>query len=181
MEYEYAMRENDPIFLSFPFILKDSDFKLCCREPNYPSLQVFPGDKSKGEFDRLSFGTASGQERKGKQGKGSQEGNTPTASGQDAAPVPVQDTASGQDEATVPPLNTASGQDAAPHTASNEGKVQKGSDGDEDVGSKQEPGPESQAYHGRQRKIRRLRTSSSFNKMRALGARCKRWRTLSPI
>ena len=112
---------------------------------------MFPGDKSKGEIDRLSFGTASGQERKGKQGKGSHAGNTPTASGQDAAPVPVQDTASGQDEATVPPLNTASGQDAAPHTASNEGKVQKGSDGYEAVGSKQEPGPESQAYHGRKR------------------------------
>ena len=131
-----------------PFILKDSDFSTCCLESNYPGLQVVPGDKSKGEIDHLSVGTASGQERKGKQGADRQEGSTPAASGQDAAPVPVQNTASGQDAATVPDLNTASGQDAAPHTASNEGKVQKGSDGDEAVGSKQEPGPESQAHHG---------------------------------
>ena len=130
------------------FIIKDSDFKKCCRERNYLGFKVVPGDKTKGELDSLCFGTASGQERKGNEAKGSQEGNTPTASGQDAAPVPVQNTAAGQDAATVPDLNTASGQDAAPHTASNEGKVQKGSDVDEAVGSKQEPGPESQEHHG---------------------------------
>ena len=112
-----------------PLIVKDTDFTACCRESNYRGPQVVPGDKSKCEIDHLSFGTASGQERKGKQGTGSQEGSTPAASGQDAA-------------------HTASGQDAAPDTASNEGKVQKGSDGDEAVGSKQEPGPESQEQHG---------------------------------
>jgi len=116
-----------------------------------------PGDKSKGDLDHLSVGTALGQERKGKQGADRQEGSTPAASGQDAAPVPVQNTASGQDAATVPDQNTASGQDAAPHTASRECKVQKGSDGHEAVASKQESGPESQEQRGVKRTKEEIR------------------------
>ena len=109
--------------------------------------QITLGEKSKHQLDSIRFGTASGQERQGNEAKDSQEGNTPTASGQGAAPVPVEGTACVKGAGT----GAASGQDAAAHAASNQGKVEKGSNVDEGVGSKQEPRPESQEHHGIER------------------------------
>ena len=132
-----------------PLIVTDGAFQQCCCERRYSCLritQIKLGDKSACQLDIIRFGTASGQERQGNEAKDSQEGNTPTASGQGAAPVPVEGTASVKDAGTGaapgPELHTASGQDAAAHAASNQGKVEKGSNVDEGVGSKQEPRPE---------------------------------------
>ena len=133
-----------------PLIVTDGAFQQCCCERRYSCLritQITLGDKSACQLDIIRFGTASGQERQGNEAKDSQEGNTPTASGQGAAPVPVEGTASVKGAGT----GIASGQDAAAHAASNQGKVQKGSNVDEGVGSKQEPRPEWQEHHGIER------------------------------
>ena len=130
-----------------PLIVTDGTFQQCCCDWTYSCLritQITLGEKSKHQLDSIRFGTASGQERQGNEAKDTQEGNTPTASGQGAAPVPVEGTASVKGAGT----GTASGQDAAAHAASNQGKVEKGSNVDEGVGSKQEPRPESQEHHG---------------------------------
>ena len=130
-----------------PLIVTDGTFQQCCCERTYSCFritQITLGEKSKHQLDSIRFGTASGQERQGNEAKDTQEGNTPTASGQGAAPVPVEGTASVKGAGT----GTASGQDAAAHAASNQGKVEKGSNVDEGVGSKQEPRPEWQEHDG---------------------------------